>query len=242
MDISGKVALVTGGAVRLGREIALGLATAGADLVVHYGRSAEAARTTAAEIERLGRRAALVQADLTEPESAAARIFDAAAELGHVDFLINSAAIFEPGRIGGITADAWQREFAINLHAPFCLAQEFVRRRSAGRRGHIVNLADWRALRPDTGHLVYSLTKSGVVTLTRALARDLAPDVQVNAIAPGAILPPPAEGISYLEQLSSRIPLGHPGTPADVVETVLFLLRSDFITGEIIHVTGGQEL
>ena len=242
MDINSKVALVTGGAVRLGREITLGLARAGADVVVHYGRSAEAARQTAADVERLGRRVAVVQADLSQPETAARTIFDAAAELGRVDFLINSAAVFEPGGIGGITADAWQRQFAINLHAPFCLAQEFARRQSVGLRGHIVNLADWRALRPDTGYLVYSLTKSGLVTMTRALARELAPDVQVNAVAPGAILPPPGAGIDYLEQLASQIPLGHPGTPADVVETVLFLLRSEFITGEVIHVTGGQEL
>jgi NAD(P)-dependent dehydrogenase (short-subunit alcohol dehydrogenase family) len=242
MDINGKIAIVTGGAARLGREIALGLARAGVDLVLHYWRSADAARQTAAEMESLGRRVVTVQADLADSQAAAGVIFEAAAELGAADFLINSAAVFERSSVDAITAAAWQRQFSINLHAPFCLCQEFARRRPAGGRGHIVNLVDWRALRPGAGYLVYTLTKSGLVTLTRILAQELAPNVRVNAIAPGAILPPPGEGQEYLERLSARIPLGHPGAPRDIVEAVLFLLRSEFITGEVLHVTGGQEL
>ncbi|HUG94035.1 MAG TPA: SDR family oxidoreductase [Planctomycetaceae bacterium] len=243
MDLNGKAAIVTGGAVRLGREIAMGLARAGADVLVHYGRSAEVARDTAAAVEALGRRAAAVQADLTEPVQAARTIFEAAGEaFGHTEILVNSAAVFERTPFDQTTPDAWHRQFAINLHAPFCLCQEFARRLPPGTRGQIVNLVDWRALRPGAGSVVYTLTKSALVTLTRVLAQDLAPQVQVNAVAPGAILPPPDEGPGYLERLADRIPLGRPGLPQDVVEAVLFLLRSDFITGEVLHVTGGQEL
>jgi pteridine reductase len=243
MDFNGQTAIVTGAAVRLGREIALGLARAGVDLVLHYHQSAAAAAETAALIESLGRRAALVQADLADPEPAARAILDAAAAaFGRADILVNSASIFERSSLRDSTAGAWDRQFAINLQAPFCLCQEFARRRPPDRRGHIINIADWRALRPGTGHLVYTLTKSGLVALTRMLAQELAPGVQVNAVAPGAILPPANKGPEYLERLARQIPLGRPGSPGDVVESVLFLLRSEFITGEVVHVTGGQEL
>ena len=119
---------------------------------------------------------------------------------------------------------------------------EFAARGSAGQSAHIVNIVDRRASRPGTDHPIYTLTKSGLVTLTGILARELAPDVQVNAVAPGAILPPPGEDDSYLERVVRRVPLQRHGSPRDVAEAVLFLLRSDFITGETVHVAGGEQL
>ncbi|MBW3543247.1 MAG: SDR family oxidoreductase [Planctomycetes bacterium] len=241
--IRGKVAIVTGGAVRLGREIALGLSDAGAGVVVHYGRSREAAERTICEIAAAGGRAVAVEADLASPVEAACAIIGAArAEFGRVDILVNNASVFEPSTLADAEPDDWDRQFAVNLKAPFYLCREFAGAREPGRRAHIVNILDWRATRPGAGHLVYTLTKAALATLTLALAQELAPDVQVNAVAPGAILPPPGEGADYLDKLSTRIPLGRTGNAADVAEAVLFLLRSEFITGEILHVTGGQEL
>jgi len=243
VELRGKTAIVTGAAVRLGRAIALALADAGANVCVHYHRSADQARRTCEEITARGVSAALVQADLRDPVTAATTIFGAACErFSQVDVLVNSAAIFEPETWTEATAEQWERCFAINLQAPFWLCREFAARLSSEQTAHIVNIADRRASRPGTDHPIYTLTKSGLLTLTEILARELAPDVQVNAVAPGAILPPPGEEDSYLERVARGVPLGRRGSPRDVAEAVLFLLRSDFITGETVHVAGGEQL
>ncbi|MEX0700619.1 MAG: SDR family oxidoreductase [Planctomycetales bacterium] len=241
MELKGKAAIVTGGAVRLGRALAVALAEAGVDVCVHYGRSADAARETVAEIERLGPRAVAVQADLADPAVAARRVVTrAVAELGRIDLLVNSAAIFEPGTLAETTEEQWDRHFAINLKAPFFLAQAFVAALGPQSRGHIVNVADWRGLRHPPGHAAYTLAKSGLIAMTRLLAVELAPRVQVNAIAPGLILPPAGADAAFLAQLAQAVPLRRPGSPADVVAALLYLLRSDFVTGDVLEVTGGQ--
>ncbi|MEX0716957.1 MAG: SDR family oxidoreductase [Planctomycetaceae bacterium] len=241
MDLQGKTAIVTGGAVRLGRALAIGLAEAGVDVCVHHAHSTAAARDTLTEITRRGVRGISVQADFTEPVAAARNVFERAiAEFGRVDLLINSAAIFEPGLLAETTEDQWDRHFAINLKAPFFLAQEFAAALPAESRGHIVNIADWRGLRPPPGHDAYTLTKSALVAMTRMLAVELGPRIQVNAIAPGLILPPPGEDESYLRRMAEAIPLRRPGSPADVVAAMLYLLRSDFVTGDVLSVTGGE--
>jgi NAD(P)-dependent dehydrogenase (short-subunit alcohol dehydrogenase family) len=242
MHLQGTVAIVTGAAKRLGEAIALSLADAGCDVCVHYGRSRAAAEETANEIRARGVRAVTVRADLFEPQQAAETVFTAAEELGPVGIVINSAAIFDEGTLLTTTDDDWNRHFAINLQAPFHLCRQFARRHAAGTRGHIINIADWRATRPGTGHLAYTLTKSALVTLTRILALELAPDIQVNAIAPGAILPGVDAEVAEFERLADRIPLRRTGGPGDVTDSILYLLRSDFVTGEILHVTGGEEL
>lgn len=242
MELHGTVAIVTGAAVRLGKAIALSLAEAGCDVCLHYHRSRDDAEETAIEIRARGARATTVCADLSSPRQAAANVFDAAAELGPVGILVNSAAIFGAGTLADTTDDAWERHFAINLTAPFHLCREFARRHVAGTPGQIVNIADWRATRPGTGHLAYTLTKSALVTLTRILALELAPDIQVNAVAPGAILPGVDSDAKAFERLAEQIPLRHTGSPRDVTDAVLYLLRADFVTGEVLHVTGGEEL
>ena len=243
MELRGQTAIVTGAAVRLGRAIALALADAGANICVHYHRSADDARQTCEEIEARGVSAVAVPADLREPAIAAKTIIDAASErFGQADVLVNSAAIFEREIWTEATTEQWERCFAINLQAPFWLCREFAAQLAPGHSAHIVNIADRRATRPGTDHPMYTLTKSGLVTLTGILARELSPHVQVNAIAPGAILPPPGEDDTYLENAVHRVPMKKPGSPRDVAEAVLFLLRSEFITGETIHVAGGEQL
>lgn len=241
MHLQGTIAVVTGAAKRLGKAIALSLADAGCDVCLHYGRSRDAVEETAAEVRARGVRSVAVPADLSSPRDAAETIFTAAEQLGSVGILINSAAIFGEGTLLTTTDDDWDRHFAVNLRAPFHLCREFARRHAAGTPGQIVNIADWRATRPGTGHLAYTLTKSALVTLTRILALELAPDMQVNAIAPGAILPAVDSDVAAFERLADGIPLRRTGGPKDVTDAVLYLLRSAFVTGELLHVTGGEE-
>ncbi len=242
MNLQGKVALVTGSAVRLGKTLALALAGDGARLVIHHSRSETAAIETVSEIKALGGDAFPVQADLSRPGSASGVIERAANHFGRLDILVNSAAIFEPGDLADTTEDLWDKHFDINLKAPFFLSQAFSAYVGGERPGNIVNLVDWRAIRPGPHYLAYTLTKAALVTMTQSLALALAPNIRVNAIAPGAILPPPGKGRDYLERLGEGIPLRRAGAPKDVAQALLFLLNSDFITGELIFVTGGEHL
>ncbi len=242
MNLKGEVALVTGSAVRLGKALALALAGDGVRLAIHHSRSTAAAEQTVAEIKALGGDAFSVQADLSRPGSASGVIEHTFNHYGRIDILVNSAAIFEPGDLADTTEVLWDKHFDINLKAPFFLSQAFAAHVGSERPGHIVNIADWRAIRPGPHYLAYTLTKAALVTMTQSLALALAPNIRVNAIAPGAILPPPGKGRDYLEQMADRIPLRRAGEPKDVAQALLFLLSSDFITGELIFVTGGEHL
>jgi NAD(P)-dependent dehydrogenase (short-subunit alcohol dehydrogenase family) len=190
----------------------------------------------------LGSDAVALRADLSQPDQVPSLIEQAAEQWGRLDILVNSAAIFEPADLAHTSAESWDRHFAINLRAPFFLSQAFAAYVGKGRGAHIVNIADWRGLRPDTSYLAYSLAKAGVLAMTQGLALALAPNIQVNAIAPGAILPPPGRDAAYLDGLAADIPLQRVGSPAEIARTLLFLLESDFVTGETLFVTGGQHL
>jgi pteridine reductase len=242
MEINGKVAVVTGGAVRLGKALALALAEQGARLVIHYGSSAGPAQETVAEIKAMGSDALAVQADLSRSGEAPSIVERAVAHFGQVDILVNSAAIFEPGNWDDTTEANWDRHFAINLKSPFFLSQSFAAHVGRERRGHIVNIADWRGARPGTDHVAYTLTKAALISMTKSLAQALAPSIQVNAIAPGMILPPPGKSQAYLERRAPEIPAQRVGSPEEVSKALIFLLRSDFVTGELIFVTGGEHL
>jgi pteridine reductase len=243
VDLKGKAAIVTGGAVRVGRGLSLALAASGARVLVHYSGSDTQARSTVEEIRSHGGEADCVAADFGNPDAAAPAVLEAAINaFGRADILINSAAIFEPGTLASTTEVAWDRHFAINLKAPFFLSREFAARRVQDQAACIVNVVDWRGLRPKPGHLAYTLTKSALVTLTQILAQELAPAIRVNAVAPGAILPPAGAGPDYLRRLAEQIPLHRSGSVSDVTSAVLFLLQSDFVTGEILFVTGGEHL
>jgi pteridine reductase len=242
MEINGKVAVVTGGAVRLGKALALALAEQGARLVIHYGSSASPAQETVTEIKAMGNDALAIQADLSQSGQAPSIVERAMAQFGQVDILVNSAAIFEPGKWDDTTEANWDRHFAINLKSPFFLSQAFARHVGPERAGHIVNIADWRGVRPGIGHVAYTLTKAALIAMTKSLALALAPNIQVNAIAPGMILPPPGEDRSYLERKAGKIPAQRVGSPEEIGKALIFLLRSDFVTGDLIFVTGGEHL
>ena len=243
VDLKGRVALVTGGAVRLGRAIALGVARAGANVALTYHRSVEAAQGTLSEIQALGREARAFQVDFSQPQGATTLVDEVKKWQGHVDILVNSAAIFEHGDWDDTTYENWDRHLTINLKAPFFLSQAFARAvKVEGAKGHIVNIADWRAVRPGSDHVAYTIAKAGLVAMTYSLAQALAPEIQVNAVAPGLILPPPGAGEGFMTRKVGEIPLGRVGSPDDVVRAVLYLLTSDFVTGELLYVTGGEHL
>jgi pteridine reductase len=242
MEMDGKVAIVTGGAVRLGKALALALAQQGVRLAIHYGSSAGPAETVVSEIKAMGSDATAIQADLSVPGEAGFIVGRAAAHFGRVDILVNSAAIFEPGNWDDTTEANWDRHFAINLKSPFFLSQAFAAQVGRERAGHIVNIADWRGVRPGTDHVAYTLTKAAVIAMTKSMALALAPNIQVNAIAPGLILPPPSQDQSYLERKADQIPVQRVGSPKEITDTLIYLLRSDFVTGDLIFVTGGEHL
>jgi pteridine reductase len=242
MELEGRVAIITGGARRLGKALALSLAERGVRLAIHYGSSAGAAEETVAQIRELGSEAIAVQADLRQATQGPAVIAQAADHFGQIDILVNNAAIFESGDVFSTTEENWDRHFAINLKSPFFLSQAFATHVGRERAGHIVNIADWRATRPGPDYLAYTISKAGLVTMTQSLALALAPNIQVNAIAPGAILPPPDKDQAYLDKLAEAIPARRVGSPADVAKALLFLLEADFVTGELVFVTGGEQL
>jgi pteridine reductase len=211
-------------------------------VAVHYSSSAGPAQQTVADIRARGSDAVAIQADFNQASQVPSIVERAVAHFGRVDILVNNAGIFEPGRWDDTTEANWDRHFAINLKAPFFLSQAFARQAGTRRPGHIVNIADWRAVRPGADHVAYTLTKAALVAMTQSLALAMAPNIQVNAIAPGLILPPPGKDASYVEQKAAHIPAARPGSSAEVAQTLIFLLRSDFVTGDVIFVTGGEHL
>jgi pteridine reductase len=235
-------ALVTGGAVRIGRALALALAGQGVAVAVHYGNSATAAAETVAAIHACGGNAASFQGDLRNLSQADSIMEQAAKRLGKLDILVNSAAVYEPAGVAETSEPHWDEQFAVNLKAPFFLSRAFARHVGSGRPGQIVNIADWRAIRPDPGSIVYSLTKAGIVAMTKGLALALAPDIRVNAIAPGSILPPPGQDEAYLEKIGRRTPLQRHGSTDDLARALLYLVAAEFVTGQVLFVDGGEHL
>ena len=241
MELRGKTALVTGGAHRVGRGISLALATAGCDLVIHYNSSSGPAEETAAEVQELGRRAVLARADLSDP-SAAAEVIEAAGGLAPVRILVNSAAVFPEDSLSDISLQAWRRTLDTNLTGPVFLTQAFAAALPDEMDGAVVNVTDWRTQRPYPDHFSYSVAKGAVDTFTIAAAEHLAPRIRVNAVALGAILPPPGKGSDYLKALAKEIPLQRVGNPEVVAEAVVHLIENDFVTGEILRIDGGAHL
>lgn len=238
---SSPVALVTGGGVRVGRAIALALARSGYDLLVSYNSSPAGAAEVAAAARRMQRRAHTTRADLSREHDVAALARTAAERYGRLDLLVNSAASFAPGDLLEVTGEEWDDVMALNLKAPFLLVRETAALLRASR-GSIVNIVDLSALRPWTSHPHHSVSKAGLLHLTRVMARALAPEVRVNAIAPGYVLPPEHHSEAEIERTRRQIPLGRVGAPEDVAGAVRFLARADYVTGEVIVVDGGEGL
>ena len=240
MNLSGKTVLVTGGARRIGRAISLAIAEAGGNVIVHHNHSPAAAEETRQEILHLGREAWVFQADL-EDSAQADSLMDAAARVTMLDGLVNNAAIFSSGDALSTTLETWQQHLAVNLTAPFLLSQAFARNLKDSSDGRILNILDWRALRPGADHFAYTISKAALAAMTQSLAITLAPRIQVNGLAFGAILPP-ADGGSTGGILAS-IPAGLWADLREVAQSVVFLLSGpSYITGEIIHLDGGRHL
>lgn len=236
-----RVALVTGGAVRLGRAIATGLAEAGYDLMVHYRSSSVPAGELARSVEGLGRRCALFQADLADPAAPRALVDAVRATFGRLDLLVNSAASFDARPLAEVDAKVWDGVMDLNVRAPHLLvraAEPLLR----SARGAVVNVLDLSAFQPWSEYPAHAVSKAALAHLTRVQARALAPDVRVNAVAPGAVLPPEAYPTERLAAIQARTPLGTLGTPDDVVRAVVFLAGATFVTGQILAVDGGRLL
>ena len=241
-SLDSKVALITGGARRIGAAIARTLHAEGMNLIIHYRNSGDNAKTLADELNqhRLGS-VALAKADLEKTEDCSRLAQQAIDAFGRIHALINNASAFFPTPLGEISQKHWETLLGVNLKAPFFLSQACAEALTS-TQGAIINLTDIYAKRPLPKHLVYSVSKAGLVALTHSLAQELGPDVRVNAIAPGAILwPESGDTQENQEEIIRRTPLGRLGDPGDIAGTVLFLLRdAPFITGQVINVDGGR--
>lgn len=241
-DVRGGVALVTGGARRLGRAFAEALAADGLRVAVHFQASEAEAAATVAAIRRLGGEAEAFRADLRDVEAARALPGRVVQHFGQLDVLVNSAAVMERITVADTTVTDWDNILALNLRAPFFLAQQAAPH-LAKRRGTIVNIADLSGFEPWRNYPAHSVSKAGVVMLTKVLAAALAPEVTVNGIAPGTVLLPDDWGDDRREFLAATTPLGRLGTPEDAVQALRYLVHhAEFVTGETIVVDGGRLL
>ena len=237
-SLNGKTILITGAARRVGKVFALACARAGADVVIHHGHSDAEAEEVCDEIIGLGRRAWAFKANLSD-SSQAANLIPLVNQSTPLHGLVNSAAIFGSLSLENTSMEDWQKHMAINLTAPFLLSQAFAKQASDGSR--IINILDWRALRPGADHFPYTISKAALAALTKSLAVALAPNIIVNGLALGAILPP-SDG-KVKADIIKNVPAGRWAEEDEIEQALLFLLTCpDYITGEIIHLDGGRHL
>ena len=245
MELAGRVALITGGR-RIGAVVASEIARGGADVALVYRRSRAEAEETADSLRALGRRAFLVQADLSQPHSCERIVDDTVNALGRLDVLVNMASVYAQKPFDELTVDDWDTQLAVDVRAAWLCARAAVPHMRRLRGGRIINFGDWvaRSGRPRyTGYLPYYVAKASVIALTEALALELASDqILVNAIAPGPIVAPEDTSDDEFAKVERATPLGRWGGEIEIAKAVLALIDSDFITGETIRVDGGRHL
>lgn len=240
MNLTGKVVLVTGGARRVGKAIALAVARRGARVVIHYNRSRKEALKVVQEIKEKGGIAHLVQGDISKARDCEKIVQGAVSAFGGVDILVNNAAVFFRTPFFEVTEKEWDDALDPNLKGSFFCAQAAARSMQK-KGGKIINIADWAGIRPYTHYLPYCISKAGVIALTRGLARSLAPKIEVNAIAPGPVLMPENFDETEKMEIIRHTPLKRIGSPSDIVNAVLFLVEgTDFMTGATIVIDGGR--
>ncbi len=240
MRLKGKKILITGGAKRIGRILSLLVAREGGDVLIHHNNSASEAKSLQNEIQVIGQTSEIFQSDFSLPESTNEFIGQVFGSY-KIDAVFNNASIFSQLDWETTRAEDWRKHQSINLEAPFLISQAFAKSVSSGKKGRIVNMLDWRALKPGANHLPYTVSKAGLAALTKSLAISLAPNISVNGIALGAILPP-SDGAPASE-ITHGLPIPRWATIHELEETVMFLLSGpDYITGEIIHLDGGRHL
>ncbi|RME81709.1 MAG: SDR family oxidoreductase [Caldilineae bacterium] len=240
MDPTGKVALITGGAVRVGKAITLGLARAGAHVVINYHSSGQAARLTALQAETYGVQALPIQADisdLAQVEAMATRVRDA---FGGLDILVNSASLYRQTPFPTDNHDDWHRVTGIGINGPYYVTNALAPLMLARGAGAIVNIVDLSAIEPWPNFIGHSVSKAALLAMTRQWALELAPTVRVNAVAPGPVLPPPDYTPERIARTADKTLLGHWGTPEDIAEAVLYFVRARYVTGDILYVDGGE--
>lgn len=240
MNLAGRVALVTGGGRRIGRALAVALGREKMRVAIHFHSSAEDALRTEAMVLDAGGTGCTLQTDLTTAAGPDQLVAAVMAKMGAVDVVINSAAVMERTPVGDITVDHWDAMFALNLRAPFFIAQAAAK--VMEDEGAIVNIADLAAFETWPAYIPHAISKAGVVKMTESLARALAPKIRVNCIAPGAVLLPDEWDDDTARRFASTTPLERLGDPSDVVAAMLYLLRADYVTGETIVVDGGRRI
>lgn len=240
-SLAGKVALVTGAGKRIGRSVALRLAQEGAGVIVNYRSSKSEAEEITAQITTLGRRALAVQADVAKRADVAAMFAAVEREFGRLDILVNNAGIFFPAKFEELTEEQWDRILGANLKSQYLCSQAAAPMLRKSGNGRIINFASLGGLLAWPAYTHYCVSKAGVIMLTRCLARALAPEITVNAIAPGTISFP-GDAPELAEDFIRRAPLQRTGTPKDIADTVVCLAQSSFVTGQVIVVDGGRSL
>jgi pteridine reductase len=238
-SLDGRIAMVTGGAIRIGRAIVRALANERCNVLVHHNKSNKEADDLVGELRDKGTQAWSIHADFTRPDDYSTLIDRAIDTAGSLDIIVNSASVFSPGTIDDIDFDDITKNFEINAWVPFVLMRDFARRMGKGK---IVNILDTRFKDFDFKHIAYIMAKKMLNEFTRMAAVKYAPDITVNAVAPGVILPPPDLGDEYVEKLIPTVLLKKRGWPEDVAGAVVYLLQNDFITGQTIFVDGGRHL
>ncbi len=241
MLLAGRVALVTGAGRRVGRAIAVALGARGMRVALHHHDAGDGAREAAAEIAKSGGEGVPFRADLRDAVAATALVRDVAEHFGALDVLVNSAAVMVRTPIGEVTPEQWDDMFALNLRAPFFCAQAAARA-MGNRGGAIINIADLAGMEAWPAYVPHGISKAGVIQMTKALAKTLAPAIRVNAIAPGAVLLPDNWSDADAARLAASTPLGRIGAPADVVAAVMYLLEADYVTGDVLIVDGGRHV
>jgi pteridine reductase len=239
-EVRGKVALVTGSGVRVGQAIALELARAGAHLLVHYHQSAAGAQATVEQARSLGVEARALQADLSDAVAVQRLLDEAQAAFPQVDMLVHAASPFVRGSLGEVTLESWRSLFATVVESFLLLTQALAPELRAHGEGCIIAILDRGVFEPWPGYLAHAAAKSALWALARSLAVELAPEVRVNAIVPGPVLPPVGMPEQQQRRLAAGTLLGRWGAPTDVAQAVLFLARSDYINGEALFVDGGE--
>jgi NAD(P)-dependent dehydrogenase (short-subunit alcohol dehydrogenase family) len=241
VQAAGKIALVTGAARRVGKSIALALAERGAHVVITYNTSAAEAQETLQEIRARGVQGMALKADITRSEDVNAAVEQMIDRFGRIDILVNNASNYYKTPFDTLTEEQWDDLVGTNLKGTFLMAKRVGDEMLKLGSGKMINLADWAGLRPYKDYIPYCVAKAGVIALTKALAKTLAPTIQVNAIAPGPVMLPEDFSDSQRQAVVRATPLKRIGTPVDIAQTVLFLVEgSDFITGAIIPVDGGR--
>lgn len=235
-------ALVTGAGRRIGRALALEAARAGYDVAIHHRASADEAEETAADVRALGRRAALVRAELANEAETSGLIAQASDALGPVTLLVNSASAFEDDRVGSLSRQTWDLHLETNLRAPLVLAEAFAAALPADRAGLVVNIIDQRVWRPNPQFFSYSLSKAGLWWATQTLAQALAPRIRVNAIGPGPVLPSIHQAPGEFEAEAAGVLLQRRATPDEIAAALRYLIDATSVTGQMIAVDGGQHL